>query len=455
MLLPARDTGLFTDLYELTMAASYLREGMNEPATFSLFIRNYPQDRAYFVAAGLETALEYLEQFQFSRDALAYLRGTGLFDERVLGYLSKLRFTGEAWAIPEGRIFFANEPLLEVTAPLIEAQLVETAVINACHLATLVATKAARCVHAAQGRPLVDFGLRRTAGADAGLTAARVSYMVGFGSTSNVLAGQRFGIPIAGTMAHSYIEAFPEERDAFRAFATAFPQGTTLLVDTYDTAQGVRHAVEVGQEMARSGRRLRVVRLDSGDLLALSKEARRILDNAGLQEVGIFASGGLDEFAIDELLRAGAPIDAFGVGTRMGTAADTPVADMAYKLVRYGERPVLKLSAAKETWPDAKQVWRLQSEEGSLLRDYLGLRDELAPDTDAEPLLERVMAGGKRLAAPTLLESRARFEADFVSLSEASKRLRSPEPVPVMPTPALRRLQEQTRAAVRKREMGE
>jgi nicotinate phosphoribosyltransferase len=419
------DAALFTDLYELTMAASYLREGMTAPATFSLFVRKLPPGRAFLVAAGLEDALAYLRDFRFSEPALDYLARLG-FDAATRRALRDLRFTGEVRALPEGTVFFPDEPLLEVTAPIVEAQLVETALMNACHLPTVLASKAARCVLAARGRPVVEFGLRRTSGLDGGMKAARCAYLAGATSSSNVLAGLYHGIPPAGTMAHSYVEAFPSELDAFRAFARAFPTRTTLLIDTYDTVVAARKAVRVAREMAARGERLGGVRLDSGDLLALSRAVREVLDAAGLRDVRIFASGGLDEAEIERLLEAGAPIDAFGVGTRMSVAADAPYLDMAYKLVRYAGRNVTKLSAGKETWTGPKQVYRWRDATGHLAGDLIALADEPAP-RGAEPLLEVVMAGGRPVApSPSLDEARARCARELAALPPALRRLREP-----------------------------
>ena len=420
-----RDAALFTDLYEVTMAASYFREGLTGLATFSLFVRALPKERAFLVAAGLEDALAYLETFRFSPGALDYLDTLGCFDPRFLDFLGGLRFTGTVRAVPEGTTFFADEPLLEVTAPIIEAQLVETAVMNACHLPTVIASKAVRSVIAARGRPVVEFGLRRTPGLDAGMKAARCAYVAGATMSSNVLAGQCYGIPPTGTMAHSYVEAFPHEIDAFRAFARAFPDRATLLIDTYDTLTAAHKAVRVAKEMEGRGHRLAGVRLDSGDILALSQEVRRILDEAALDYVRIFVSGGLDEHAIDELLTAGAPIDAFGVGTRMDVAADHPYLDMAYKLVRYDGRNVLKFSAGKETWTGEKQVYRFRGTDGRLAGDLLALRDEPPPDRPAEALLATVMTRGRRIAAaPSLAAIRAHCAAQVAALPEPLRRLR-------------------------------
>lgn len=436
-----REAALFTDLYELTMAASYFRERMRDDATFSLFVRKLPRHRSFLVAAGLEDVLEFLRQFQFSEAAIRYVRSLGGFDREFLEFLADVRFTGAVRAVPEGTVVFGDEPLLEITAPIIEAQLVETAVLNFCHLQTLQASKAARSVLAARGRPVVDFGLRRTHGIDAGLKAARGAFIVGAEMTSNVLAGLEYGIPPAGTMAHSYVEVFPREIDAFRAFARAFPAGTTLLVDTYDTVAATHKAVTVAREMEARGERLAAVRLDSGDLLSLSKDVRRVLDEAGLGYVRIFASGGLDEDAVDMLLGAGAPIDAFGIGTRMNVSADAPYFDMAYKIVTYGGRSVLKLSPGKTTWAGEKQVYRFRGCDGFFASDLLALRDEPAPE-GAEPLLRTVMRGGELVEAlPSLSAIRDHARVEIAALPDSVRRLRDPDTYEVRYSERLRSTQ--------------
>lgn len=422
-----REAALFTDLYELTMAAAYLREGMNAPATFSLFVRRLPDERAFLVTAGLEDVLDYLRDFRFSEEAVAYLATLGRFDRTFLDYLHDLRFTGDVRAVPEGTVLFADEPLLEIRAPIIEGQLVETAVINFCHLQTTLASKAARSVIAAGGRPIVDFGLRRTHGMDAGMKAARSAYIVGAAATSNVLAARAYRIPPSGTMAHSFVSAFPREIDSFRAFAHAFPRNTVLLIDTYDTIGAARKAVEVAREMASRGERLDGVRLDSGDIVALSKAVRAILDDAGFENVHIFVSGGLDEYGVERFLAEGAPIDAFGIGTRMNVSADAPYLDMAYKLVTYAGRYVLKTSPGKETWTGAKQVFRLRHPDGRFEGDVLGLEDEAAPQPTAEALLVPVMAGGRLLGPhPPLGEVRDHCRREIETLPEGLRRIRQP-----------------------------
>lgn len=443
---------LLTDLYELTMAASYHRESMGREATFSLFIRDYPEHRSCFVAAGLDHLLEILPHYRFRPDSLDYLRGTGRFPDPFLDYLRRFRFSGAIRALPEGRIFFANEPILEVTAPIIEAQLLETLVINVIQLETLLASKAARCVEAARGRAVIDFGLRRTHGIDAGLKAARASYLAGFAGTSNVLAGKLYGIPIFGTMAHSYVTSFPTEMESFAAYAAAFPDSTVLLLDTYDTVSGARKAVEIARRLAAQGKALVGVRLDSGNLAALSREVRAILDASGFPEVRILASGNLDEFRIESLLEAGACIDLFAVGTRMGVSADAPYFDIAYKLVEYGGRPLLKLSTGKKTWVGKKQVYRFQDESGAMARDELCLLDEASPG--GEPLLEPVVERGERVRPSESLELlRARFERDWRALPAPYRAIRPQGRYPVGVSGALRSLEEETERAARSKEL--
>jgi nicotinate phosphoribosyltransferase len=431
--------GLLTDLYELNMAASYLRRDMDGLATFSLYVRGLPSSRGFLVAAGLEHCLEFLESFSFTDDDLETLGEMG-FDDRALADFSALRFTGDVWAVPEGRVVYSEEPLLEVTAPVAVAQLVETMLLNQITLHTTLASKAARYVLAAEGRQLVDFAFRRTHGTEAAMAVARASALVGFAATSNVEAARRYGLTAAGTMAHSFVEAFPTERDAFRAFAEDHPNRTTFLVDTYDTPGGVRAAIDTIRELSLQG--ALGVRLDSGDLDALARSARTILDDAGLQQARIFASGGLDELEVHELVSAGAPVDAFGIGTQMGVSADAPYIDSVYKLVEYDGRPVMKLSSAKVSAPGRKQVWRRPDEEHA---DVLGLRDEPGP-SGSEPLLEQVMLAGRRTGPePSIEGSRARFESDLVHVPQKARRLSHPEHVAVAHSEALRALTDRTR----------
>jgi nicotinate phosphoribosyltransferase len=443
-----REAALFTDLYEVTMAASYFREGMRAPATFSLFVRRLPPARSFLVAAGLEDVCRYLESFRFSDAAVEYLRSLGRFEPAFLEFLRGLRFTGEVRALPEGTAVFADEPLVEVTAPVIEAQLVETAVINFVHFQTVLASKAARSVIAAAGRPVVEFGLRRTPGLDAGMKAARCAFIAGATMSSNVLAGLAYGIPPTGTMAHSYVSAFHHEIDSFRAFSDAFPSSTILLIDTYDTVAGARKAVAVARELEARGHRLAGVRLDSGDIVALAKAVRAVLDEAGLTYVRIFVSGGLDEHEIARFLGAGAPIDAFGVGTRMDVSADAPYLDMAYKLVIYEGRYVLKTSTGKETWTGEKQVYRRSGPDGRLAGDVLALRDE-PPPPGARPLLRTFMQGGRLVEPlPALPAIRERCAAEIASLPEEVRRLTGAGAYPVQYSEALVGLQRRLKAEV-------
>jgi nicotinate phosphoribosyltransferase len=429
------------------MAASYLRRGMNSQATFSLFVRHLPATRGFLVAAGLEDCLDFLEGLRFDDLDLAYLRDGLGFDADAISAFRDLRFTGDVWAVAEGRILTAGEPVLEVTAPIAEGQLVETYLLNTITFQTTVASKAARCVIAAHGRDLVDFAFRRTHGIEAAIEVARCSAMVGFAATSNVEAARRFGLRAAGTMAHSYVEAFPTEIDAFRAFAHDFPDRTTFLVDTYDTLTGVRRAIDVIRELDldREGAALGV-RIDSGNLALTASACRRLLDDEGLPNVRIFVSGGLDEHDIGDLLRDEAPIDAFGVGTRMGVSADAPSLDSVYKLVDYGGRPVIKLSAAKMTAPGAKQVFRPLP--AGAAGDTIGLRDETTP-TGTETLLRPVMLHGRKVNAPDPLEViKGRFEADLAALPAGARDLREPVPVRVLTSERLARLTERVRREI-------
>ena len=445
--LPQEDLGLFTDLYELTMAQTFFGRRMFQPATFNLLIRNYPPDRGYLVFAGLEDVLAYLSNLSFSDSSLDYLRNTGMFTGDFLEYLGNLHFTGSVRAMAEGRLFFANEPVIEITAPLIEAQMAETFVVNQINLQTILATKATRCVWAAQGRMVTDFASRRTQGVDAALKMARCSYIGGFQSSSNVLAAQRYQIPPSGTMAHSFISCFPKEIDAFRAYAQAFPDRAIMLVDTYDTLEGTRRAAVVAKEMEQAGHRLVGVRLDSGDFDSLSKQAREILDEAGLGYVKIVASGGLDEHQIDALVRNQAPIDIFGVGTKAGVSADAPWSDMAYKLVCYDGRPVMKLSTEKESLPGGKQVFRFKDGSGRFSRDVIGLEEESL--AAGSPLLTEVMREGAVTGpSPSLNEIRDCFNQDFSSLPEDYKALVNPPEYPVSLSDRLTELTGQVRAGI-------
>jgi len=404
---------LLTDFYELTMLQAYFDEGMNDTSVFDLFVRRLPPTRNYLVACGLEHVLEYLETLSFSSEAIEYLRSLHRFSDAFLKSLLDFKFTGDVYAVPEGTVVFPNEPIIEVVGPLPQAQFIETFLMNQTQVATLAASKAARVVHAARGRQVVDFGLRRMHGADAGLKKPRAFHIAGVGGTSSTLSGQAYGIPVAGTMAHSFVQAHANELEAFRRFVGSFPEAT-LLVDTFDTLKGVEHVIQLAREL---GTEFRVagVRLDSGDVASLSGEARQLLDAAGLGRVKIFVSGSLDEYAIEKLLNAGAPIDGFGVGAHMATSSDAPFLDTAYKLTEYAGSPRIKLSHDKSTLPGRKQIFR-ESLEGKFQRDILGLAGE---NLAGSPLLRKVMEGGRRTGPPDSLEAcRARCRADIQSLPE-------------------------------------
>lgn len=441
------NAALLTDLYELTMAASYFAHGMDEPATFDLFVRHLPANRNFLISCGLEDALSYLESLQFDDESVAYLQSLGFFDERFLAFLPGLRFTGDVWAIPEGEAFFAEEPVLRVTAPLIEAQVVETFLLNCLNFQTLIATKAARVAIACGERQFVDFSPRRDHGADAALKAARASFIGGAVATSNVLAGAIYGIPVSGTMAHSYVMSFEEEEDAFRTFARDFPGRSTLLIDTYDTVEGARRAVRVARELAAEGVQVRGVRLDSGDIAELSVEVRRILDEGGCHETQIFASGDLDEYRIAELLARGAPVDAFGVGTQLGTSADAPALGGVYKLVEDVHGPKVKLSTGKATLPGRKQIYRF-SEAGRYHHDVMALESEAIEG--GRPVLRKVMAGGRRLEAPESLDAlHGRCRETVAALPERLRLLHGPVvPYPVLRSKGLEEMLRRAREAV-------
>ena len=423
--LKEENMSLFTDFYELTMCASYFDNKNFEPATFDLFIRRLPENRSFFLFAGLEQCLMYLQNIKFTDEHIAYLRTQG-FNRDFLDYLRGFKFTGEVWAVPEGALAFPNEPLIRVTAPIIEAQLVETFLLNTVNLQTMIATKASRVVHAAKGKPVVEFGLRREQGVDAGMKVARSSYIAGCAGTSNVLAGQVYGIPVFGTMAHSFIMSYPKEIDAFRAFTQTFPNKSTLLIDTYNDISGAEKAAVIAKELEKKDCRLGGVRLDSGDLVKDSKKIRKFLDAEGLGYVKIFASGDLDEFKVEELLAKGARIDSFGVGTKMGTSADRPYLDIIYKLCETmaadgSFSPIMKLSKDKITLPGRKQVYRCKDAEGNFEKDTLALADE---KIEGEPLLVKVMEKGKlTYAFPTLEQIRAAAEANLSKLPEEYKAL--------------------------------
>ncbi len=431
---------LLLDLYELTMADAYRREGMaDDPATFSLFARSLPPTWGFLVAAGLDDCLSWLEQLSFSADDLAAIGRLGGFSEAFLDWLGGLRFQGRVRAVAEGTIVFPNEPILEVDGPLGVIQLAETYLLNQVTLQTGLATEAARCLHAAQGRPVVDFALRRAPGVDAGMKLARCSSLVGLAGTSNVAGAGMYELPASGTMAHSFVQAHADELTAFRRFAEAFADRTLLLVDTYDTQRGVEHAIQVAEEMRQQGVAIHGIRIDSGDLGAMSRMARQRLDVAGFPDMIIFVSGGLDEHRIHHLVaEESAPIDGFGVGTTLGAAGGVPTLETVYKLVDHHGRPVRKTSAGKSTWPGAKQVYRREDWSS----DILCLAEEPAPAEAPHPLMEEVMRGGSRTQAGRrpLLAAHRHFEDQWQQLPPLWKQLKSPPAYPVRPSSQLERL---------------
>ena len=429
--MPSHQTPLLTDLYELQMLAAYLDHGFTETAVFELFVRRLPPRRGFLMAAGLEQALAYLENLSFSADDIARLRGLGIFPEKLLDYLGALRFTGDVDAMPEGTVFFADEPILRVTAPLPQAQFVESRLINLVHFETLVASKAARLVLAADGKPLIDFGLRRAHGAEAGMLAARASYVAGFAGTATVAAGLEYGIPVKGTMAHSFIQAHDDEELAFEHFARSRPRDVILLIDTYDTERAAERVVALAHRLAADGIGVSGVRIDSGDLAEHASRVRRILDEGGLRAVAIIGSGGLDE---DQLLALrGAPIDSFGIGTSLTTSSDVPALDCVYKLKEYAGKPRRKRSTGKATWPGRKQVWRSHGANEGFAGDLVALAHERH---EGVPLLTRVMSGGQRTQPAALLdEIRARAQGQLARLPPALQLLEAfSYPVEIAPS---------------------
>jgi nicotinate phosphoribosyltransferase len=422
---------LLTDLYQINMIQAYLDHGDTDTAVFELFVRSLPPRRGFLLAAGLDQALDFLENLHFSPAEIEWLKSTGRFNNNLLEYLGEFRFTGEVHAMAEGTAFFVNEPILRVTVPLPQAQLVESRLINILHFQSLVAAKAARCVLAAPGKLLVDFGMRRAHGAEAGLLAARASYLAGFAGTATVLAGRAFGIPLYGTMAHSFIQAHDDEAQAFELFARARPDNVVLLLDTYDTEAAARKVVALAPRLKASGIAIRGVRLDSGDLIGLAKSVRAILDRGGLQEVTIFASGGLDEDELAACMQAQAPIDGFGVGTSLTTSSDVPAIDFIYKLQEYAGAPRRKRSDKKATWPGRKQVWRRYDADGRMAGDRIALdrtsssaAANTADGADEEPLIHCVMRNGTRLApSPSLDEIRSHARRELERLPENLRRL--------------------------------
>jgi nicotinate phosphoribosyltransferase len=412
---------LTTDLYELNMVQAYLDRGEDNEAVFEFFVRKLPARRGFLLAAGLEDALGYLETIKFSEAEIAWLKSTGRFRDNLIDYLKGFRFTGDVHAIPEGTVCFPPEPLLRITAPLPQAQLVESRLINILHFQTLIASKAARMVLAAPGKALSDFGLRTAHGAEAGLYSARASYIAGFAGAANVLAGARYGIPVVGTMAHSYVQVHDNEKQAFEDFARARPDGVVLLIDTYDTEAGAHKVVELYPKLKADGIAIRGVRIDSGDLVAMSKKVRRIFDDGGLKDVIILVSGGVNEDVLQVMMKEKAPIDGFGIGVSLDVSTDVPALDCAYKLQEYAGKPRRKLSEGKATWPGRKQVWRAYDTDGRMRGDILSVETDKHP---GDTLIVPVMRAGKRIApAPTLAQIREHAAAELKQLPAPLQRL--------------------------------
>lgn len=417
-------SALLTDLYQLSMLDAYYRLNMEQTAVFEFFVRRLPSNRGFLVAAGLEQVLDYLENVRFTAEDIEWLAATGRFDPATLERLRTFRFTGSVFAMPEGTVFFASEPVLRVVAPLPEAQLVESRIINLLHYQTLVASKAARCRLAAPGAELVDFGMRRAHGAEAALLCSRASYIAGVDATATVEAARRYGIPMAGTMAHSFVQAHEFETQAFRNFASCHPDNLVLLIDTYDIDQGAQRVVELARQLRADGIKINGVRIDSGDLAQAAANVRRILDRGGCKDVRILVSGNVDEYVIEALRTAGAPIDAFCLGTHLSVAEDAPALDCAYKLQQYAGRPCRKLSQWKETWPGPRQVYRQFDSSGYIGMDVLACEDEIL---EGRALLREVMSNGRRhSASPSLIASR---EYCAEQLQELPPALRSLEHV--------------------------
>ena len=424
---------LHLDIYELTMSQALWHQGMaNQTATFSLFFRGYPPNRNFYIASGIDQALQFLQNFRFTDPDIEYLKSSDKLSPEFIGYLAEIRFSGNVRAVPEGSIVFSNEPLLEVTAPPIEAQIVETMLLTIISTASLLATKAARIVNAAQNKPVFDFASRRTHGTYAGLEAARSSYIAGFQATSNLKAAAIYDIPAIGTMAHSYVLTFGNELEAFRAYAKHFPNSTTLLVDTYNTIEGIQNAITVGKEMRAQGHKLNAIRIDSGNLVKLSRQARQMLDDEELYDVRIVVSGGLDEFSIQSLTSQKTAIDAFGVGTRFGTSADAPYIDSLYKLVELNGRPIFKRSEGKATIPWAKQVYRRYSE-NMMVEDVISKADSPPPSAkEWQPILQQAMSNGKITRTTHHINSaRARVAQQIAALPDRYQSLQNADSFPV------------------------
>jgi nicotinate phosphoribosyltransferase len=430
---------LLTDLYELTMLQAYFDQGMEETAVFEFFVRKLPSCRGFLLAAGLEQVLEYLENLRFTPEELDWLSKSGRFSEEFVDYLEQLRFTGDVHAMPEGTVFFSDEPIMRITAPLPQAQLVESRLINILHFQTVIASKAARMVLAAPGKLLVDFGMRRAHGAEAALLAARAGYLAGLSGSATVLAEPLFGVPAYGTMAHSFIQAHTNEAEAFEHFAHAQPNNVVLLIDTYDTEAAAEKVVALAPCLRNAGISIKAVRLDSGDLADHARKVRHILNEGGLKEVDIFASSSLDEYILREYTEASVPIDGFGIGSRLDTSSDAPYLDCAYKLQEYAGQARRKRSEGKATWPGRKQVYRYQGTDGRMACDVITLEED--HQEKGEPLIQPFMQAGRRLAAATpLSDSRKRAAVELAHLPEHLRRLLSEPPYPVKISQALRDL---------------
>jgi nicotinate phosphoribosyltransferase len=431
-------SALLTDLYQLTMLQAYYEQRMEETAVFEVFIRNLPEQRGFFLAAGLQQAVDYLEQLRVTPDELEWLASSGRFSGDFLDYLGQLRFTGDVLAMSEGTVFFPPEPMLRVVAPLPQAQLVESRLLNLLHFQTMIASKAARAVLAAQGKGLIDFGFRRAHGAEAGVLAARAAYLAGLTGSATVAAGLAFGIPIYGTMAHSFIQAHDDELEAFEDFAYAQPDNVILLIDTYNTEAAARKLVNLASRLRQEGIPIKGVRIDSGDLADQARKVRRILDEGGLTQVRILASGNLDELTIQALVTNGAPIDDFAIGTRLVTSTDAPYLDCVYKLQEYGGVARRKRSEGKATWPGRKQVYRRFGANGRMAGDVLTVEDN---PQEGEALLQPCLVAGKRVSpAPPLSALRQRAADQLAQLPEHLRQLRVDPPYPVTIAPALQQL---------------
>jgi nicotinate phosphoribosyltransferase len=412
---------LTTDLYELNMVQAYLERDESKEAVFEFFVRRLPARRGFLLAAGLEDTLEYLETIKFSDEEVDWLKKSGRFNDRLIDFLVSFRFTGDVHAIPEGTVCYPYEPLIRITAPLPQAQLIESRLINIMHFQTLIASKAARMVLAAPGKILSDFGLRTAHGAEAGLYSARASYIAGFAGAANVLAGPRYGIPVVGTMAHSYVQVHDNEMQAFEDFARTRPEGVILLIDTYDTEAGARKVVELYPKLKADGIAIRGVRIDSGDLIEMSKKVRRILDDGGCQDVNILVSGGVNEDVLQDMMKQNAPIAGFGIGVSLDVSTDVPALDCAYKLQEYAGKPRRKLSEGKATWPGRKQVWRAYDADRRMRGDILSVEGDTQP---GETVITQVMRAGKRVSpAPTLAQIREHATAQLSTLPTPLKRM--------------------------------